>query len=133
LKLVCNVKTVYRNLKTVNSQYCAQKPHRNRTFINSPSVLFCTYSYMLHVIPESIARHIEDQAFMLSYDMAPPPPPSPVRQYKLDRRHIGRLRKGDNLRKGEGRRGRGNFLFNLGLNSYSLAWSSSPSSASWTN
>jgi hypothetical protein len=39
LKLVCNVKTVYRNFKSEKSQDYAQKPQRNCTFMNSASVL----------------------------------------------------------------------------------------------
>jgi hypothetical protein len=38
LKLVCNVKIVYGNLKSDNSQDYAQKPKRNCTFMNSASV-----------------------------------------------------------------------------------------------
>ncbi len=37
LKLVCNVNIVYGNLKSENSQYSAQKPQRNCTFMNSAS------------------------------------------------------------------------------------------------
>jgi hypothetical protein len=39
LKLVCNVNIEYRNLKSENSQDCAQRPQRNCTFMNSASVL----------------------------------------------------------------------------------------------
>jgi hypothetical protein len=48
--------------------------------------------------------HIEGQAFLLSYDMAPPPPPplSPVRW--LNQRHTERLGKRGNLLIGEGGR-----------------------------
>ncbi len=46
---------------------------------------------------------LEDQAFSPSYGLVAPPPPSPVsKQYKLDRRQTGRLRKRDNLLTGEG-------------------------------
>jgi hypothetical protein len=38
--------------------------------------------------------------FSESYNLAPPPPPSPAS--KLDRRHAGRLRKRDNLLTGKG-------------------------------
>ncbi len=41
LQLVCNVNIVYRNLKSANSQECAQKPQRNCTFMNSASVSSC--------------------------------------------------------------------------------------------
>ncbi len=37
LKLLCNVNTVYGNLKSKNSQDYAQKPQRNCTFMNSAS------------------------------------------------------------------------------------------------
>jgi hypothetical protein len=37
LKLVCNVKIVYRNLKSENSQDYGQKPQRNCTSMNSAS------------------------------------------------------------------------------------------------
>jgi hypothetical protein len=53
---------------------------------------------------ESSEWFIEDQAFSPSYDLAPPPSPSPslspVR--KLDRRHTGRLRKRENFLTREG-------------------------------
>ncbi len=54
---------------------------------------------------ESFEWFTEDQAFSQSYDLAPSPPHPPVS--KLDRRHIGRLRKRDNLLTGEGGRGGG--------------------------
>jgi hypothetical protein len=38
LKLVCNVKVVYGNLKSENSQDHAQKPQRNCIFMNSATV-----------------------------------------------------------------------------------------------
>jgi hypothetical protein len=49
-----------------------------------------------------IELFIEGQAFLLSYDMAPPPPPplSPVS--KLNQRHTGRLGNRGNLLIGEG-------------------------------
>ncbi len=68
----------------------------------------------------SIARW--GQAFSLSYDLAPCPPPTPIfLQYKLDRRHKGRLRKRDNLLPGEVGKGGGR-----GAESYDSkkAWSS---------
>ncbi len=40
LKLVCNVKIVYGNLKSENSQDYARKSQRNFTFMNSASGLF---------------------------------------------------------------------------------------------
>jgi hypothetical protein len=48
--------------------------------------------------PESIGGFIEDQAFLLSYDLAPALSPAG----KFDRRHTGRLLKRDNLLTGEG-------------------------------
>ncbi len=39
LKLFCNVNIVYGNLKSENTQDCAQKPQRNCTFMNSASEL----------------------------------------------------------------------------------------------
>jgi hypothetical protein len=39
LKLVCNVKIVYENLRSENSHYYAQKPQRNCKFMNSASGL----------------------------------------------------------------------------------------------
>jgi hypothetical protein len=39
LKLVCNVNIVYGNLKSENSQYYAQKPQQNWTFMSSASGL----------------------------------------------------------------------------------------------
>ncbi len=54
---------------------------------------------------ESIDWIKEDQAFSPSYDSAPQPTltlsPSPLSS-KLDRRHTGRLRKRDNMLRGEG-------------------------------
>jgi hypothetical protein len=38
LKLVCNVNIVYGNLKSENTQDCAQKPQRSCKFMNSASV-----------------------------------------------------------------------------------------------
>jgi hypothetical protein len=53
-------------------------------------------------IPESIGWIREDQPFSPSYDLAPPPAPTPSSPArKLDRRHTGGLRKRDNLLMGE--------------------------------
>ncbi len=48
------------------------------------------------VYPKSIERFIESQAFLRSFNSAPCPP-LPLSVSKLDRRHIGRLRKRVNL------------------------------------
>ncbi len=49
-----------------------------------------------------------DQAFPLSYDLAPPPSPPPRSPInKLGQRHTGRLRKRDNLQTVQGRGGGG--------------------------
>jgi hypothetical protein len=53
----------------------------------------------------SIERFIEGQAFLRSYDLAPRPPLPPLSVSKLDRRHIGRLRKRVNLLTVEGNDG----------------------------
>jgi hypothetical protein len=56
-------------------------------------------------IPQTIELIIDGQTFLRTYDLAPrpTPPPSPVR--KLDRRHIGRLRKRDKMVKEGGGEG----------------------------
>jgi hypothetical protein len=41
------------------------------------------------------------QAYSRLYDLAPSPPPPAFHVSKLDRRHTGRLKKRDNLLKGE--------------------------------
>ncbi len=50
---------------------------------------------------ESIERDIEGQAFLWSFDSAPPTPPPPAS--KLDRRHTRRLRTRVKLPTGDGR------------------------------
>ncbi len=62
----------------------------------------CTKSITFTSLSESIVWFIEGQPFSRSYDwlLAHPLPPSPVS--KLDRRHIGNLRKRDNLLTGGG-------------------------------
>jgi hypothetical protein len=59
--------------------------------------------YCFSIILTLLSREciIEDQAFSPSYDLSPLPPPIPPPPTstvsKLDRRHTGRLRKGDNF------------------------------------
>jgi hypothetical protein len=61
-----------------------------------------------HSQAESIEQFIEDQAFSLSYDLAPPKPHShPFPHSKLDRRKTGRLGKIDNFLTGDGWEGEG--------------------------
>ncbi len=57
--------------------------------------------------PESIQWFIADQAFSLSYDLSPPPPPSHPPASKLYRRITGRLIKRANLLTGDGEGGWG--------------------------
>jgi hypothetical protein len=56
---------------------------------------------------ESIEWFNEDQAFSLSYDLAPPPPPPFSPASKLDRRYTWRLWKRHNLVTGKGWKGWG--------------------------
>ncbi len=59
------------------------------------------FSWFFPVFPESIEQYIEDQAFSMPYQSAPPPPPVS----KINRQRKGTVRKRDNLRTRE--RGRG--------------------------
>jgi hypothetical protein len=52
-ELICNVKIVYGNLKSENSQDYARKHQRNCTFMNSASALFDTSLYLLSCQPSS--------------------------------------------------------------------------------
>ncbi len=53
LKLVCNVNIVYGNLMSENSQYYAQKPQGNSTFMNSPSAVVSRESGPASAVPSS--------------------------------------------------------------------------------
>ncbi len=60
VKLVCNVKIVYGNLKSENYQDYTQKPQRNCTFMNSASTLFFQ-------IPGPIRQVLQARAFCSSW------------------------------------------------------------------
>ncbi len=66
------------------------------------------YSSADVTIKKSIKWFIKDQAFSLSYDLAPPPSPRPLPSVSsTSYTHAGRLRKRDNLLTREGGRGMG--------------------------
>ncbi len=68
---------------------------------------YATGNIQRNATSESFECFIEDQAFSPLYDLDPFPPPPPSYVRKLDRRHIGRLRKERQLADGGGREGGG--------------------------
>jgi len=53
LKLVCNINSVYGNLKSDNSQDYAQTPQRNCTFMNSASGEYVDSDMVHQCLPPS--------------------------------------------------------------------------------
>ncbi len=88
----------WRNRKEMLLIFCKRKRQRESdmgfllSLMQLEANLINIWSYRyLSLEAESIDLSIEDQTFSPSYDLAPPPPPSPVN--KPSRRHKGRLRK----------------------------------------
>ncbi len=68
LKLACNVNIVYGNHKSENSKGYAQKPQRNRMFMNSSSCLFQVQipDWVHHKFPHVI---VKENAFCRPYEI----------------------------------------------------------------